>query len=128
MQDIISDIEWLKANNGSNDLYQRLQVSERLAVNSYYLATMVGEAYEKRNTSEYFYKTAVSSFMANSDLSMSKSESVAKDRYKDMLKEHLDADSYYKKLALLLQQVTIVIEQTRQTNSQLKNEMRHAAA
>ncbi len=127
LDEIMSDINWLRDNNTSNDLIGKLQTTDSLANKTYHLAYLVAEAYEDRNTSEYFYKTAVASHVVGATGGVSKAENEAKVKYKDMHKKYLDDDSRYRKLSLLLSKATIVIEQSRQSNSYLKKEYSHEA-
>jgi hypothetical protein len=122
LDEIMTDINWLRDNNTSNDLIGKLQTTDSLANKTYHLAYLVAEAYEKRNTAEYFYKTGVTSYIASATGAVGKAENEAKDKYKGLYKQYIDADSEHRKLSLLLSQATIVIEQSRQSNSYLKKE------
>lgn len=128
IEEITKNIEWLKKNSSSNDLVGKLRVAEELATNSYYLATLVGDAYQEKNSTEFFWKSAVNTDVALTTGPTGKNEALAKDKYKHLYKEHLDADSKYRRLALLMSQTNTVIEQVRQTCSFLKQEYRHNGA
>lgn len=122
------DIQALKKLSGSNDISGRLVISERLAINSYYMASLVGEAYEEKNSAEYYWKSSVNSHVASSTGATGRAEIVAKETYKDMFKSYQDADSKYRRISLLMNQLTVLLETERQNLSYLKQEMRHANA
>lgn len=126
MKTIIDDINFLKENNTSQNVSEKVQAVERLATNSYYLATMVADAYEEKNSTEYMWKSSVNSAVVMKGGAVGKAEIEAKDAYKDLYKKHLEADSKYRRMSLLLAQTNVIIEQTRQSISYLKQEMRHA--
>jgi len=124
LTEITKSVEWLKANISSNDLQGKLQETERLALNSYYLASYLADWHEKMNTSEFMYKSAISSSVANSKEGVAKSEALAKLTYKEMGEELIKNENTYKRLQLALNQANVIIEQIRQTNSALKQERR----
>lgn len=126
IEEITANVAELKKMSGSNNIAGRLEVTEKLSQNSYYLATLVGESYEEKNSTEYFWKSAISTYMATTEGPISKNEAVAKHTYKDLYKAHMDADSKYTRLKLLLSQVQVIIETERQSISFLKQELRHA--
>lgn len=124
LTEINKSIEWLKANITSSDLLGKSQEVDRLALNSYYLATLVADWHEKMNTSEYMYKSSIASFISSSDLSVAKADAAAKLAYKDMWGELVKNENMYKRLQLSLAQANVIIEQGRQSISTLKQERR----
>lgn len=124
LTEINKSIEWLKANITSSDLLGKSQEVDRLALNSYYLATLVADWHEKMNTSEYMYKSSIASFISSSDLSVAKADAAAKIAYKDMWSELVKNENMYKRLQLALAQANVIIEQGRQSISTLKQERR----
>lgn len=128
IEEIEKDISLLKGTNNTNDIGSKTQITERLSINSYYLASLVGEWYERKNTTEYMYKSSISGFISTSALPVGKAENLAKDTFKGLYKDHMDSDSMYRKLSLLMSQVNVVIEQSRQTISTLKQELRYSNA
>lgn len=123
--DIEKLVSWFKANAGSNDLVGKLQKAEELATTTYYLATLVADANDSRNTLEYMYKTSLVSHQMQSKQGVSRSEIEAKDQYKDLYKEYVSADNLYKRYSLLLHATENIINQVRQSNSFLKTERNH---
>jgi hypothetical protein len=128
IDEIEKDISLLKSTNNTNDIGNKTQITERLSINSYYLASLVGEWYERKNSTEYMYKSSMSSYIATSTLAVGKAEAMAKNEFKEMFKDHLESDSMYRKLSLLMSQVNVIIEQSRQTISTLKQELRYSNA
>lgn len=124
LTEINKSIEWLKANVTSSDLLGKSQEVDRLALNSYYLATLVADWHEKMNTSEYMYKSSIASFISSSDLSVAKADAAAKIAYKDMWGQLVANENMYKRLQLALAQANVIIEQGRQSISTLKQERR----
>lgn len=124
LTEINKSIEWLKSNISSNDLLGKSQEVDRLALNSYYLATLVADWHEKMNTSEFMYKSAIASFVHNSTLAVAKADAAAKLQYKDMWEELVKNENMYKRLQLTLAQANVVIEQGRQSIATLKQERR----
>jgi hypothetical protein len=122
-EDIRKDIEELKNLVNSNDLVTKLQVTERLAINCYYLSSVVADNYEESSNAEYFYKSSLSSAIANSNEGVAKSEAKAKVEFTDLHKDWVTADSLYKRSVLLLNAANVVIEQARQSISYLKQEL-----
>lgn len=124
LTEIQKSIEWLKANISTNDVIGKSQEVDRLALNSYYLATLVADWHEKMNTSEFLYKSAIASFVHNSTLAVAKADAAAKLQYKDMWEEMIKNENMYKRLQLTLAQANVVIEQGRQSIATLKQERR----
>lgn len=128
LDEIIQDIERLKAVNGQLDLNSGLEIQQRLASNSYFLATLVADASEARNNTEYMYKSSVNSFLVNykgEKLSEKRLEALAKEQYKELYKQLTSEENLFNRLTLILRQTNINIETLRQTNSQLKVEFRN---
>lgn len=128
LNEIVSDIEQLKAVNGQMDLNSGLELQQRLASNSYFLATMVADATEARNNTEYMYKSSVNSFLVNykgEKLSEKRLEALAKEQYRELYKQLTEEENILARLTLILRQTNVNIETLRQTNSQLKAEFRN---
>jgi hypothetical protein len=125
-EEIQQTIEWFKKNLTSNDIVGKLQQAESLALNSYYLATLVADVNEQRNNLEYMYKTSLVSHQIQSKAGVSRSEIEAKEQYKALYKEYVEADNLYKRYSLLLHATENIINQVRQSNSYLKNEQRNS--
>lgn len=125
LTEITSQIEWIKINKSTQDIAALQERTLELATNSFYLAALVADWYEKSNNAEYGYKRAVESYMATSTEAVSRAEYKAKAEYSDLNKEYRDTENTYKRLQLALAQCNVVIEQGRQAISFLKQEKRH---
>lgn len=125
IEQIIADIEYLKTNTGNLDVSAGLEIQQRLASNSMYLATKVAEAFEEKNTAEFVYKSNLNAYIVNykgEKLSEKKLEAKAKEAYRDQYKNLVEAENLWNRLTLILRQTNINIETLRQTVSQLKVE------
>lgn len=125
IQEITETIKWLEVNVTSQNLVEKLQRTESLAIKTYTLASAVAEAYQARNDAEYLYKTSLSSAVALNDGAVAKTEAKAKHDYKHIYEQQVKADNQYKRLSLLLSQANLVVEQMRQGLSHLKKEYYH---
>lgn len=124
IEEILADIRVLKDSLNIN-LPQGLEIQQRLAANSMFLATSVGDAAKDRNELEYMYKSSVNTFMVTykgEKLSEKRLEALAREQYKGLYKDLTDAETLYNRLTLILRQTNVNIETLRQTNSQLKVE------
>lgn len=127
IDEILADVQTLKDSLNIN-LPQGLEIQQRLAANSMFLATLVADAARDRNELEYMYKSSVNTFMVTykgEKLSEKRLEAQAKEQYKGMYKDLTAAETLYNRLTLILRQTNINIETLRQTNSQLKVEYKN---
>lgn len=123
-EEITQNIEELKSLVYSDDIDAKSQAAEMLATRCCNLAFMAADAYEKSSTAEYLFKTAVSQEVAYGQGAIAAKEAKAKADNQEIHKDWVMNDALYKRCTLLLGTANTLIEQTRQSVSNLKREIR----
>jgi hypothetical protein len=122
--EIKQNIEELKSLVYSDDIDAKSQAAEMLAARCCTVAFMAADAYEKAATAEYMFKTAVDQEIGYGEGGVAVKTSKAKFDNKSLHRDWVDNDAVYKKCTLLLGAANTLIEQTRQSVSNLKREIR----
>jgi hypothetical protein len=115
-------IEELNRTAGNNDLVRKLEIGDKLATYNWHLAAMEADVHADANMLEYEYKASVAREINRTQGSATLREALAKEKYTDLCKNLVQKQNLLKRLSLLRQQTTVVIEQNRQTVSALKQE------
>lgn len=123
---INADIALIKQLNDTNDIDSRVRCAERLAANSYYLSRLVSDAYEGMEAIEAEYDNAVAFDEDTFTGPATRARAYAKNKNSKLNTELSKAKATFKRLLGLLQQCTVVIEQTRQTNAHLRDERKYS--
>jgi hypothetical protein len=122
INEIRKDITTLKTLVNSPDLPSRLELADRIAINNFYLADMVAEAYEASAMAEYLWKSSVEADKATSTEGIGKAESKAKHSHRELYETAVKADALHKRYDLLFKSAIGIVEQMRSSNSHLKKE------
>jgi hypothetical protein len=118
------NIEELKSLVYSDDIDAKSQAAEMLATRCCTVAFMAADAYEKSSNAEYLFKSAVDQEVGYGEGGVAAKTAKAKADNKELHKDWVENDAVYKRCTLLLGAANTLIEQTRQSVSNLKREMR----
>jgi hypothetical protein len=123
IEEIKQNIEELKSLVYSDDITAKSQSAEMLATRCCNLAFMAADAYEKSSNAEYLFKSAVDQEVAYGTGAVANKTAKAKADNKVLHQDWITNDALYKRCSLLLAASNTLIEQTRQSVSNLKREM-----
>lgn len=113
-------IRWLQSNAQSQDMSGTCIALNDLAVQSFWFAEQVSEAYGAMSQAEEAYKSAVAKDVAASTLPTAKAERLAEVAHATLKQDFIDWRSLYHRLRGILDRVDRVLDHARQRVSLVK--------